>query len=111
MVPKKGIFKREKLYLQQLTTKKNIINIIPIFTFIKRFLSLVSVMLKAQPGTRLLSGEKGKKSARLPTRSPDFPFSQFLAIFSPHSPKWKACLQNYKQTSGEFFANLFQAPR
>lgn len=66
MVPKKGILKREKLYLQQLTTKKNIINIIPIFTFIKRFLSLVRVMLKAQPGTRLLSGEKGKKSARLP---------------------------------------------
>ena len=69
MVPKEGIFKREKLYLQQLTTKKNIINIIPIFTFIKRFLSLVRVMLKAQPGTRLLSGEKGKKSAGLP-RSP-----------------------------------------
>ena len=75
MVQRKAFFKREKLYLQQLTTKKNIINLLPIFTFIKRFLSLVRVMLKAQPGTRLLGGEKGKKPARL---------SRCLAPISPN---------------------------
>lgn len=99
MVPKKGIFKREKLYLQQLTTKKNIINIIPIFTFIKRFLSLVRVMLKAQPGTRLLSGEKGKKPTRLPhsPRLPLFPIPRDIQLPLPqmerlftelHANKW-----------------------